>query len=73
MKRALQLLLALPLVVVAFAAAPAEARSCSLTCSDARQQCNETCLPGLCTVVFSCDSSDPCDSSCACIQCHKQP
>jgi hypothetical protein len=69
MKRALQLLLTLPLVAVAFTAAPAAARTCAVTCLQYEQQCDQGCEESLCQARFICDSSDPCDSTCTCIKC----
>jgi hypothetical protein len=70
MKRALLLLLTMPLVAVAFTAAPAEARSCSLTCSQELGVCETRCQDNLCTgQVFTCNTSDPCDSVCRCTGC----
>ena len=67
MKRALTLLLTLPLVAAAFAVAPAAAQTCN--CTTLEEDCRATCEDELCRKVNFICTPDPCNYTCTCTEC----
>jgi hypothetical protein len=69
MKRAFLLLAAVALVAASSVARPSAAQTCSLTCTQVQEECDQSCEESLCQARFICDTTDPCDSTCTCIKC----
>ncbi len=67
MRRGLMVLVTAALLATALSGEPVRAAS-SCSCTELEQSCDQVCQ-GCRKIVFDCDVSNPCDSTCNCQEC----